>query len=150
ASTACSRPDRPEPIEGSLIGDSCLGQPMPLIARLRAEHSVRDFRAAAGLRYREAQRLAVAGDRLAAIYLGGYAAEMLLKAAYFRLTGWTATQTISLADLQNARDYAKTHHGLPWATSLHDLTRWRELLTEERKLRLVAYPTPFLRSLNAR
>jgi hypothetical protein len=122
---------------------------MPLIARIPADHSIRDLRVAAGLPYREAQRLAMAGDRLAAIYLFGYVAEMLLKAAYFRLVGWTPTQPISLADLNRARAYANSHHGLHWPTNLHDLPRWRDLLVEERKFRVVPYPTPFLRSFNA-
>jgi HEPN domain-containing protein len=61
---------------------------MPLVQRIHSRpHTIAEFRRAATLRYREAVRLAVAGDRLAAIYLSGYAAEMLLKAAYFRLTG---------------------------------------------------------------
>jgi hypothetical protein len=79
---------------------------MPLIARVPRDHSIHEFRAAAGLRYWEARRLAIAGDRLAAIYLWGYTAEMLLKAAYFRLRGWLPTQSITLVDLQNAKSYA--------------------------------------------
>jgi hypothetical protein len=64
---------------------------MPLIARIPTDHTIREFRAAAGLRYREGQRLALTGNRLTAIYLWGYAAEMLLKAAYFRLRSWSTT-----------------------------------------------------------
>ena len=67
---------------------------MPLIARVTADHSIREFRNAAWRRYQEARRLAINGDRLAAIYLWGYAAEMLLKAAYFRLVGWSPTQAM--------------------------------------------------------
>src|SRR5436190_1788620 len=123
---------------------------MPLIARIRPSHSIREFRTAARLRYQEGRRLAVAGDRLAAIYLWGYSAEMLLKAAYFRLKGWLPANPISMTDLTQARSYAVNHLGLQWSSNLHDLTRWRELLIEERKLRMIPYQAAFSRSLNAR
>src|SRR5437879_6241571 len=123
---------------------------MPLIARTPADHSIRDFRAAAGLRYREARRLAIAGDRLAAIYLWGYTAEMLLKAAYFRLRGWLPTQAITLTDIRDARNYAISNLHVSWPQpNLHDLSRWCELLIEQRKQQLAPYPWAFARSLNA-
>jgi hypothetical protein len=124
---------------------------MPLIARIVADHTVRDLRAAAGLRYREARRLALAGDRLMAIYLWGYAAEMLLKAAYFRLRGWLPTQPVTLADIKAARTHAIQILNLAWPQpNLHDLPRWRELLVEERKRLQVPYAGGFGRSLSAR
>jgi hypothetical protein len=123
---------------------------MPLIARTPVDHSIREFRAAAGMRYHEARRLAVLGDRLAAIYLWGYAAEMLLKAAYFRLIGRAPTQPITVSDLLTAKQYAKNQLGLVWHGNLHDLSRWRDLLVEERRLRNLAYPFAFARTLNAR
>jgi hypothetical protein len=123
---------------------------MPLIARIAPHHTIRDFRAAARLRYDEGRRLALGGDRLAAIYLWGYAAEMLLKAAYFRLVGWLPAQAITLHDLHDAKNYAVHHLGLHWPTILHDLSRWHELLVEERRLRLLPYAAAFARSLQAR
>src|SRR5438445_6100493 len=71
---------------------------MPLISRIPPVHSIQEFRAAAGMRYAEGRRSALAGDRLAAIYFWGYVAEMLLKAAFFRLTGWLPAQPITLHD----------------------------------------------------
>lgn len=123
---------------------------MPLISRLPAHHSIREFRAAAGQRYREATHLAAAGDRLAATYLCGYAAEMLLKAAYFRLMGRGPAAAITMGDLQNARSYAITALGLPWGGNLHEIPRWAELLVEERRRRGAAYAPAFARSLTAR
>lgn len=123
---------------------------MPLIARIPADHSIRDFRAAAGMRYREAQRLAIAGHRLAAVYLCGYAAEMLLKAAYFRLIGRSPAQAITMGDLNNAKSYAINHVGIHWPGNLHDIRRWEELLIQERRLRHVPFPAAFARSLTAR
>ncbi len=124
---------------------------MPLLARIPADHTIRDFRAAAGLRYREGRRAALAGDRLVAIYLWGYVAEMLLKAAYFRLRGWLPTQPITLTDIRDARSYAITTLHLAWPQpNLHDLSRWRELLVEERRHQAASYPASFARSLGAR
>jgi hypothetical protein len=122
---------------------------MPLIQRLSQEHTISQFRAAALMRYREASRLATAGDRLAAIYLGGYAAEMLLKAAYFRLAGWGQSTPITRADVRDAREYATKTLKLTWREQLHDLNGWAALLVEERKIRGKPYAFSFSRSLIA-
>jgi hypothetical protein len=60
---------------------------MALISRIPRYHTTRAFRTAARQRFEEAKRAAEVGDRLIGVYLCGYAAEMLLKAAYFRLIG---------------------------------------------------------------
>jgi hypothetical protein len=60
---------------------------MPLLDRLGTEHTIRQFRSAVRWRYTEAACLHATNNRLARIYLCGYAAEMLLKAASFRLRG---------------------------------------------------------------
>lgn len=125
---------------------------MPLITRIQPNlktHSIQEFCAVARLRFDEASRLAVAGDRLAAIYLGGYAAEMLLKSAYFRLTGRGQKDPISFQDISNVRLYAHQTFGFARQQNLHDLTYWTTLLVEERKRRTMAYPKRFARSLQA-
>jgi hypothetical protein len=123
---------------------------MPLIDRLPPHHTIREFRAAAIVRYWEATRLVAAGDRLAGIYLSGYTAEMLLKAAYFRLTGKGPNDAIAMTDINNAKKYAITTLGLSWPGNLHDLTKWGELLIEDRRFRRVPYPSALARSLHAR
>lgn len=123
---------------------------MPLVARLAGHHTIQEFRAAATLRYKEARRLIVAGDRLAGIYLAGYAVEMLLKAAYFRLKGRGPVDPITMADLNDARKHAIKDRGLNWPGNLHDLTRWRALLIEERKHLGNPYAAAFVRSFGAR
>jgi hypothetical protein len=56
-----------------------------------------------------------------------------------------------MTDLRDARNYASTILHLAWPQpNLHDLSRWRELLVEERKHQLLPYPGIFVRSLNAR
>lgn len=66
------------------------------------------------------------------------------------LIGWVPVQAITMHDLNNAKNHAVHHLGLPWPTNLHDLPRWRALLVEERILRLVPYAAGFARSFNAR
>ncbi len=116
---------------------------MGLIARLPASHSVRNFRRAARLRYSEANRAVTAGDRLIGIYLAGYAAEMTLKATYFRITGRQPTDPISMEDLYKARTHAKMTLGLIWRDNLHNLNRWGELIVEERRWRANPIPMAF-------
>jgi hypothetical protein len=124
---------------------------MPLANRiLRKEHSIGEFREAAKLRLQEARRLASSGDRLTAVYLAGYAAEMLLKAAFFRLRGFTAATPINFVDVNQAKTHAKSKLGISWNSNLHDLTRWSWLLIEERRSLGRPYSFPFARSLNAR
>jgi hypothetical protein len=121
------------------------------MASLSTDHTIREFRAAATPRYNEGVRLAAADDRLAAIYLWGYAAEMLLKAAYFRLVGWLPRQAVTMNDLKAARGYAIHALGIGWTTSnLHDLTKWAALLVEARRARGVPYPSGFSRAMTSR
>ncbi len=49
--------------------------------------TIQEFNLAADEKYREGQHLVAGGDLGAGIYLLGYAAEMILKNAYFRFTG---------------------------------------------------------------
>jgi len=58
--------------------------PRRLIDRSQPDN-IREFRVSARQRYHDGLALAGTGNRTASIYLWGYAAEMLLKAAYFAL-----------------------------------------------------------------
>lgn len=131
---------------------------MPLISRIPATkpHTIWEFQTAASLRYSEGKRLAAAGDRLSAIYLWGYTTEMVLKAAYFRLTGWRSRQPFTKSDLDNAKAYAnRTVFPMPpplkwWDANLHDLSKWALLLIQERRRRSVAFSPAFSRALETR
>jgi len=105
-------------------------------------HTITRFRAAAGARYGEARRLETEGYRLGAIYLFGYSAEMLLKAAYFRVRGFAANATITLQHLVDARQQARSA-GLVWTGNLHDLSGWARLLTHERETRGSPYTSRY-------
>lgn len=123
---------------------------MALILRLPGHHTTRQFRAAARQRFAEAKRADMAGDGLIGIYLCGYAAEMLLKAAYFRLAGKKPSDPITMSDLRNAKGYANTKLGIGWSGNLHDLRGWSGLLVEERKVRGAPYLPSFSTGLNQR
>src|SRR5438128_990093 len=123
---------------------------MPLWQRIQLRpHSVTSFRLAASARYQEAYVLATHEHRLAAIYLWGYCAEMLLKAAYFRLQGWHLDQPISLSDLQQAKYYSTHALLFAWPGNLHYLPGWKNLLAEERRRQGKRYSRSFERSLHA-
>jgi hypothetical protein len=104
-----------------------------LISRIPRDHTTRDFRLAARQRFEEAKRSAAVGDRLIGVYLCGYAAEMLLKAAYFRFIGKKLTDPINMNDMRLAKGRANTP-GIAWGRNFHDLPSWKELLIEERRI----------------
>lgn len=86
--------------------------PKHLLARC-APDSIREFTAAARQRDRDARAAAETGRTTAAVYLAGYAAEMLLKAAYFRLIGMGDSDPLTISDLARAKADGK-RLGLTW------------------------------------
>lgn len=123
---------------------------MPLLARIQGHHSIRYFRGAARMRFQEAQRLFLGGERLGAVYLSGYVAEMILKAAYFRLRGWLPSDPITLGHLHFARSYAQHTLRIVGPNNLHDLTGWLNLLIAQRNQQQMAYPHRLHRGLSTR
>jgi hypothetical protein len=113
--------------------------PKRLLERCRPD-SVAEFQAAARQRLRDGLSLAAQGRRTAAIYLWGYAAEMTLKAAYFRVIGFPWSQQISLKDLHAAKVKAGGL-GITWAGNFHDLRAWADLLVATRNATpVLGYP----------
>lgn len=110
--------------------------PKPILGRLRP-NSVEEFRAAALVRYAEAERLANAAHGTGAVYLWGYAGEMTLKAAYFSLLGFGPRQAIGLVDLRVAVDRTAPALGLLWpvAGKFHNVEYWARLLTGSTAIR---------------
>jgi hypothetical protein len=105
---------------------------------------VLEFRRSAILRFREGSILAGQGHGTSAIYLWGYAAEMTLKAAYFRLSGFTPTQAIHLADLRQAAFNHAPTLGITWPRSGwgHHVENGAELLVRSRFASGHPYPIP--------
>jgi hypothetical protein len=111
--------------------------PRRLVDRCQPD-SIREFRASARQRYHDGLALAGAGNRTAAIYLWGYAAEMTLKAAYFSLLGLAETAAITVpGHIQPA-----IHRGRAAPLSIawpnpgagHNVRAWAELLVGVRAL----------------
>lgn len=94
-------------------------------------NSIREFRAAALQRARDAQTLVAGERRTAGIYLWGYAAEMMLKASYFAVIGFADGQQITIPDLHAAR-LSATRLGVVRFANLHDVRGWAELLVATR------------------
>lgn len=105
---------------------------MPLVSRLSSIDTIRGFRAASTQRFREAHALATCDQRLGSLYLLGYCAEMLIKAAYFRHTGKAPVDPIGRLDFDGARTQA-SHLGVAKGRNLHDVRWWTELLLQSRR-----------------
>ena len=95
--------------------------------------SIREFRAASLQRSIDATTLAAAGRGTAAIYLWGYCAEMTLKAAYFRLIGFSEERLILRRDLIDATKGAvNVKVTWPQPQNLHAVSLWAQLLVSTR------------------
>jgi hypothetical protein len=106
--------------------------PKSLLARCRPD-SIREFRASALQRYDDGLTAAAGSRGLAAIYLWGYSAEMLLKAAYLSLLGFDEEKPFPLKSIHDAVKLGQGL-GIPWPTvgQGHNVRAWAELLILER------------------
>jgi hypothetical protein len=91
--------------------------------------SIAGFRAAARQRSLDAIALQAAGRRSGAIYFWGYVAEMILKAAFFEVSGFAEHQPITRRDLRNALAILPGIGGNP---PLHHLGLWARALVAFR------------------
>ncbi len=119
--------------------------PRRLIDRCRPD-SVGEFRVSARQRYLDGPALAGAGNRTAAIYLWGYAAEMLLKAAYFSLLGIAEDDPITVpGHINPAINRGRAAPlSIAWPTqgAGHNVRAWAELLVGVRALTLATAYAP--------
>lgn len=111
--------------------------PRRLIDRCQPD-SIREFRASARQRYNDGLALAGAGNRTAAIYLWGYAAEMTLKSAYFSLLGLAEHDVITVpGHIQPAINRGRAAPlSIAWPNpgAAHNVRAWAELLVGVRAL----------------
>jgi hypothetical protein len=93
--------------------------------------------------------MAAQGRRTGAIYVWGYASEMVLKAAYFSFIGLADSAPITWpVHLQPAIARGRATHGIPWpmAGAGHNVQAWADLLVAERALAVATVFTPDLRT----
>lgn len=118
--------------------------PKRLLDRWQPE-SIREFRASARQRFDDGLALAAAGRRTGAIYLWGYCAEIVFKAAYFSLLGLAETDVLTWnGHFLPAIDRGKNAFQINWPNPEkgHNVRAWSELLIAERLSRGAPYPTP--------
>ena len=102
--------------------------------------SIQEFRLAARHRYDDGLTAATGGRGLAAIYLWGYSAEMLLKAAYFSVLGIGERTSLHLPIHVNPAIQLGRGLGIAWPQhgQGHNVRAWAELLVLER----ATHPNP--------
>jgi hypothetical protein len=93
--------------------------------------TIRKYEKAAENRFSEATFLLENHRRLAGVYLLGYAIEMWITAAYFRLRGYSPARVID-ADARNRAAARAPVHGFE-INRQHDLLGWARLLVHERR-----------------
>lgn len=106
-----------------------------MVLRKRLElvaETLQETELAAEQRLREGEALWRAGRFGAAVYLFGYAAEMLLKNAYFRYRGSPTTLPIDFAMLGTAKAQAQALGVSAGPESYHSLRFWAALIRAER------------------
>lgn len=106
---------------------------MGLLSRASPIETWGELERAASARYWDALALALEDRRHAggAAYMFGYAVEMLLKTAYYRVVGVRRAADVSLRRQQaGARARAL---GFRWVGNYHNLESWARLILEERR-----------------
>jgi hypothetical protein len=68
-----------------------------------------------------------------AVYVLGYAAEITVKCAYFRVSGFTIVQPIGHAELKTAQAKAQTLNLTTPREAFHSIRFWADLLIEYRR-----------------
>ena len=96
--------------------------------------TIRKFERAAPQRIKEAETLVVGEHRLTAIYLYGYAIEMLLKAVYFKqILRYGVNMEIDRETRTRVEARARDSE-LMSRSEPHDFSGWARLLVEDRRV----------------
>lgn len=108
--------------------------PKQLLERCNPD-SIREFRAAAQVRFNDALAMAEKGRTTGAIYLWGYTVEMVLKAAYFACLAIQENQALTWrGDIGPAIDIGRQKYNINWTKkgAGHNVRAWAELLVVEQ------------------
>jgi hypothetical protein len=120
---------------------------MSFINRI-SKDSIKRFRAAVSSRTEDASVLLVNDRPAAGLYFYGYAAEMTLKAAVFRLMGEKPTANIDSSTLRKAEQLGRSL-GISKPRNYHDSLWWARLLVRLRAVAQRPLMPPFERRLLA-
>ncbi len=106
---------------------------MPIRQQLQStSETIQGFEAAAEEKYEDGFNLMAYASPGNGIYLMGYAAEMLLKSAYFRVAGLGIHTPITKSHLTQAKTDAANLGVLASAEHFHSLAFWSELIIKKR------------------
>lgn len=105
---------------------------MPIRSSTSEQETIASFEAAAEEKYEGGFNLMATVSPGNGIYLMGYAAETLLKAAYFRIIGLAETTPIAKQDLKNARADAMALSVTASDEQFHSVEFWGELVIKKR------------------
>lgn len=123
---------------------------MPLRNLIKASpETFSDLLLAADDRYREGEELLMRGEFDGCVYLLGYAAEMWLKAACFRLQGVPPTAPVKAA-LPALRSWMRIQAPHVAFSDYHDLGFFAQFVMQFRRLQGRALPLPVTTELQSR
>lgn len=105
---------------------------MPLLLRSSVTDTWAELEEAAAERYWDAIALAMEERLTGAMYMLGYAFEMLVKCAYYRFIGLGPTDNVAPV-LRGMKDKARLH-GFSWRGNLHNSESVISLLVLERRV----------------
>lgn len=106
---------------------------MPIRSQVQSTaETIQGFEAAAEEKYEGGFNLLTYTSPGNGVYLMGYAAEMLLKCAYFRVSGLGLTVPITRLELRQARTDSTNLGVLADVEGFHNVAFWSELLTKKR------------------
>jgi len=109
------------------------GSLMPIRSLIQsAPETIQGFEAAAEEKYEDGFNLLASDSPGSGVYLMGYAAEMLLKSAYFRIAGLGVNTPITRQELAQARAEATRLGVSTDAEHFHNVAFWSELIIKKR------------------
>jgi hypothetical protein len=121
----------------------------PLRVRIPIDATIAEFERSAAEKYEAGFELLTLGHTGSGIYLLGYAAEMLLKAAYFRFIGLSENDVVSASRRQEARIDAQTLGITVSDEGFHSIEFWSLLLRLRRHADGRLFPSGFENELIA-
>jgi len=102
-------------------------------ARMPTFDCIQEYEQARLDRFWDGVSLWSTGRETGAVYMLGYTAEIAVKCAYFRVSGFTILQPIRRAELNTAEARAKTLGVTAKPDGFHNICFWRDLLIAHRR-----------------